>query len=296
MFIYVGVKKKENMKIKVKNKKVEFYTAKNDLVFKAIFCDVNDTFLLKTLIENCLDTKIEILKLYPPEVIKKNLYAKGKTLDVLVKADNKIINIEVNSSYYDGLNRRDTGYICEKYSEAIRVSENYKDMPIVIQINFTWGLPNKYPIKGSYMLMDSKTNIPFVDNLIIYEFHMDKEKDAWYNGDKEKAYLAILDFNEEELKMVGKGDKYMSEFKKKVKELNDDYEFKQFLTQEEDEKKRISTFEAIAREEGKVIGTKEANIQIAKNMLKESMDIQTISRLTDLTVTDIQKLKTTEDN
>ena len=183
------------MKIKVKNKKDEFYTAKNDLVFKAIFCDVNDTFLLKTLIEKCLDTKIEILKLYPPEVIKKNLYAKGKTLDVLVKADNKIINIEVNSCFYDGLNRRDTGYICEKYSEAIRVSENYKDMPIVIQINFTWGLPDKYPIKSNYMLIDSKTNIPFVDNLMIYEFHMDKIKDAWYNGDKEKAYLAILDFN-----------------------------------------------------------------------------------------------------
>ena len=64
-------KKEENMKIKVKNKKDEFYTAKNDLVFKAIFCDVNNTFLLKTLIEKCLDTKIEILKLYPPEVIKK---------------------------------------------------------------------------------------------------------------------------------------------------------------------------------------------------------------------------------
>ena len=135
----------------------------------------------------------------------------------------------------------------------------------------------------------------------------------WYNGDKEKAYLAILDFNEEELKMVGKGDKYMNEFKKKVKELNEDTEFKQFLTQEEDEKKRISTFEAIAREEGKVIGkslgikegktigiaegktigTKEANIQIAKKMLKENMDIQTISRLTNLTEIDIQKLKTT---
>ena len=153
------------------------------------------------------------------------------------------------------------------------------------------------------MLIDSKTNIPFVDNLMIYEFHMDKIKDAWYNGDKEKAYLAILDFNEEELKMVGKGDKYMNEFKKKVKELNEDTEFKQFLTQEEDEKKRISTFEAIAREEGKVIGRQEgkslgieeANVKIAKKMLKENMDIQTISRLTDLTVTDIQNLKATKD-
>ena len=83
----------------------------------------------------------------------------------------------------------------------------------------------------------------------------------------------------------------MNEFKKKVKELNEDTEFKQFLTQEEDEKKRISTFEAIAREEG----IEEANIKIAKKMLKENMDIQTISRLTDLTVTDIQNLKATKD-
>ena len=57
--------------------------------------------------------------------------------------------------------------------------------------------------------------------------------------------------------------------------------------------RRIKEGKTIGIAEGKTIGTKEANIQIAKNMLKENMDIQTISRLTNLTEIDIQKLKTT---
>ena len=101
-------------------------------------------------------------------------------------------------------------------------------------------------------------------------------------------------------KLSLKGDKYMSEFRKKVKELNDDYEFKQFLTQEEDEKKRISTFEAIAREEGKVIGReegktigiKEANIKIAKNLLNMNMSLENISKVTGLKINEIKAINT----
>ena len=88
----------------------------------------------------------------------------------------------------------------------------------------------------------------------------------------------------------------MNEFKKKVKELNEDTEFKQFLTQEEDEKKRISTFEAIAREEGKVIGKslgiEEANIKIAKNLLNMNMSLEDISKATGLEIQKIEKINT----
>ena len=78
---------------------IKVYTAKNDNVFKSIFCDENNTFLLKTLIERCLNTKIQIIKIYSPEKIKENIYAKGQILDLLIKADNKLINVEVNSGF-----------------------------------------------------------------------------------------------------------------------------------------------------------------------------------------------------
>ena len=104
----------------IKNIDNKFYTAKNDTVFKSIFCDEHNTFLLKTLMERCLKTKIEIIEVHSPEMIKKNIYAKGQVLDVLVKADDKLVNIEVNSGFYEGIYRRNLGYIGSKYSEELR--------------------------------------------------------------------------------------------------------------------------------------------------------------------------------
>ena len=123
--------------------------------------------MLKTLIERCLKTKIELIEIHSPEKIKENIYAKGQRLDVLVKADNKLINIEVNSGYYEALHRKSFGYIGGKYSEKVKVGESYLDMGDIIQINFTWELPKKYPILGEYPSIDVKTGIQFVDNLKI---------------------------------------------------------------------------------------------------------------------------------
>ena len=292
----------------VKNK---FYTAKNDAVFKSIFCNKNDTFLLKELLERCLKKKIEIIKLYPPEVIKKNIYVKGKTLDVLAKADGKIINIEVNSGYYDGMHQRNFGYICEKYGEAIKVGENYADMGDIIQINFTWGLPSKYETVEKYELISLDTKNKYVDNFAIYEFNMDKIKKLWYSGNKEYEFLAILDCDEYELEKVENGDRYMSEFKKKVEDLNDNMEFKQFLSQEEDERKRINTFKFLARKEGLEEGKKEGmkqgmkegmkdsikegmkegKIEVIKNLINMKMSLEDISKATGFSLEEIEKIK-----
>ena len=275
--------------------KDKFFTAKNDNVFKAIFCNENNTFLLKTLIERCLKIKIEIIEIHAPEKIKENIYAKGQILDVLVKVDNRLINIEVNSGFYDGVHRRDFGYAGSKYSEEVKIGENYLDMNEVIQINFTWGLPQKYSILGEYLLVDKKTGIKFVDNFSIFEYNMDKIRELWYSGDKEYEFLAILDFNKEELKKIGKGDKYMSEFKKKIESLNDNREYKEFLTAEEDMKKTNNTFKEIGRreglEDGKVLGIEESKVEIAKKLLSKNMDIKEIAEVTGLSIEKIRDLK-----
>lgn len=264
-----------------------FYTAKNDNVFKSIFCDEHDTFLLKTLIERCLKIKIKLIEIHSPERIKENIYAKGQRLDVLVKADDKLINIEVNSGYYEALHRKSFGYAGSKYGEEVKVGESYFDMNDVIQINFTWGLPKKHPVLGEYPPIDSNTGIKFVDNFNIYEYNMDKIKELWYSGDKEYEFLAIFDFDKEELKKVGSGDKYMTEFKKKVENLNNNARYKEFLSAEEDAKKTNNTFKEIGRREG----VEERNIEIARNLLKKNMNIQDISEVTGLPLSEIKKLK-----
>ena len=65
----------------------KYFKAKNDAMFKAIFCNENNRDLLTRLLEDILDTKVTIKKVSVPELIKKNIYVKGKTLDVLVETD-----------------------------------------------------------------------------------------------------------------------------------------------------------------------------------------------------------------
>ena len=106
----------------------KFYTAKIDAMFKVIFCNPENTNLLKGLIEKCLEEKIEVIEIKSPEVVKKNIYEKGKVLDVLVYAGDRYINIEINSSYYNGVHRKNSAYIFNKYAEALKVGEDIKIM------------------------------------------------------------------------------------------------------------------------------------------------------------------------
>ena len=120
---------------------------------------------------------------------------------------------------------------------------------------------------------------------------MDKIKELWYSGDKEYEFLAIFDFDKEELKKVGIGDKYMTEFRKKVESLNNNKRYKEFLSAEEDMRKTNNTFKEIGRREGKEIGKSERNIEIARNLLKEKVDMKIISTSTGLSLEEIEKLK-----
>lgn len=153
------------------------------------------------------------------------------------------------------------------------------------------GFTRKYLILGEYLLVDKKTEIKFVDNFSIFEYNMDKIRELWYSGDKEYEFLAILDFNKEELKKIGKGDEYMSEFKKKIESLNDNREYKEFLTAEEDMKKTNNTFKEIGRREGFEDGKVLEKVEIAKKLLNKNMDIKEIAEVTGLSLEKIQKLK-----
>ena len=83
-----------------------------------------------------------------------------------------------------------------------------------------------------------------------------------------------------------------------IKKANEEYEY---LTGDEAERRlAFLREEAIrdektmlrgSREEGKKEGEKLKQIEIAKNMLNEGMEIKTISRLTKLTIEEIEKIK-----
>lgn len=265
-----------------------FFKATNDNMFYAIFTNEKNRDLLERLIKESTDKDIKVIRLLPTRQAKNNMKHKSKTVDILAKVDNGEVNVELNSQYYVGLENRNAGYIFHRYTNKEKVSESYKDMPNFIQINLTKG-PKDMPVKAMYTLYDLKNNRQFVTNLTIYEVNLTLVKEICYNETRKTSLLEILDYDKEELEKV-EGDELVEKFKKEVSRLNEDEEFVEFLTQEEEDRLYINSVTEDAFDKGKIEGIEQNTLAIAKKMLQETKDLEMISRITGLSIEQLQQL------
>ena len=253
-------------------------------MFKAIFCNENNRDLLKRLIEEVINESIEIIELRVPELIKNNIIIKNKTLDVLVRTDKEEINIEVNSYSNNLLRRRNASYIFKRYSDSLNVGSSYSQMPKFIQINLTSNL-NKLPLTRKYMLYNKDDFQTYIDNLEIYEINLKKAVALCYNKGK-SSILGMLDMDYQELANL-KGDDIMDKLKNEALRLNSDDDFYKILSEEEEDKLFINTI----KEQGIEQGIEQNNLEIAKKMLSEDLDKELISKITNLSLQEIEKLQ-----
>ena len=273
----------------------KYFKAKNDAMFKAIFCNENNRDLLTRLLEDILDTRIIIKKVSVPELIKKNIYVKGKTLDVLVETDSEEINIEVNSYSNKVLRRRNASYIFSRYANNVEVGSSYLKMPKFIQVNLTSETDSGIPDVAKYTLLDPNTCEQYIDNLIIYEFNLPRIKESCYNKNSKYKFIALLDANKEELTKLSNGDKLMEKFKSEVDNLNSDEKFVKFLSDEKETELLINTYRDEGYDKGLEQGLEQGTLQekqkIAREMLNEELPISVISKCTKLSKEEIEALK-----
>ena len=269
----------------------KFYKGKTDAMFKAIFCDSKNKDLLERLLSEATGKKLEVISIKSPELIKANIYVKGKTMDVLVKTDDGLCNIEVNSYSDIYLHRRNMAYIANRYGNGLESGKSYDEMKNFIQINLTSEGDYDIPPYEKYLVKGELTNREYVDNFIIYEFNLPKLKKACYNDYK---FIALLDCEEDELKTLCEGDKEMEKFEKEVYRLNDDEEFFRLMTDEEENESLKNTY--IGRgfkqgvEQGEKSGKQKRNIEIAKEMVNNNIAIDLIIKCTGLTEEEINNL------
>ena len=147
-----------------------------------------------------------------------------------------------------------------------------------------------------YKIRD-KHNNEFIRNFIIYDINMEKVKDIWYSKSKKEIennkYLIMLDLDLEELDKLSKisKDRRVNKYMDEVKRVNEDPEFREFISAEEDNRKIENSIKKELREDGIKEGQKERNVEIAKNMLRDNIPIITISKYTSLTEKEISLLK-----
>ena len=286
----------------------EFYLACNDKCFKCIFQNPQNQYLLGLLIESVTGCKYSNMN-YSNVEKNINMYIKRKYLDMNLDSKDAIVNIEMNRFNRNYINPRNTSFICDCYSNNVLKNGKYTEDKDVIQINFSYGIKGNVPIK-KYMILNINRNDqkPRVKNFKIYEVNMDYIMKYWYNKNKQDVNLKIIEYryfimlslnlNElEELYEITK-DERIRDFMKELERVNTLPEFRQFITEEQDKEFILNT----VRYEGEKIGEKrgetrgerkgilKSKLETARNMLKEKFSIETISRLTGLSINQIKNI------
>lgn len=101
--------------------------------------------------------------------------------------------------------------------------------------------------------------------------------------------LGMLDMSQKELESI-KGNKYMDRLKEEVVEINNDEEMIKLLSDEDEERLYINTMKEIGKEEGVKEGIEQNKLEMVKKMLKENIDISTISRVSGLSEKEIKEI------
>ena len=99
-------------------------------------------------------------------------------------------------------------------------------------------------------------------------------------------------FNEDELLNLKDCDKFMDKIKNGITSLNKDDDFYQFMTDEEDQRRMLNSLVDDSFDKGVTQGINKANVDNAKKMIIEKVDINIISKVTGLSIDEINKIKT----
>ena len=154
----------------------EDLTAKYDRIFKSIFVDTNDYSLMEALLSDCLETNVRIVRYLPSELSVKKVSEKVKRLDVLIEADGKYINVEIDTSVDVSKKVRNFNYFTAFYSGHTAIGDKYDIKTDFIHIDLAFGIGINNPIIDNYYITSEETAKKYLDNFRIILINMDRLK------------------------------------------------------------------------------------------------------------------------
>ena len=200
-----------------------------DIIFKSIFIDMED--ILKKFIYDITGYKLNNIYLSINELPINRKNEKFKRCDLIIKSDNIIFNIELNSIYYNSLIIKNLSYICSIFSKDSTKGKKYNKDLEVIQININNFTRFNKPVLD-YQIINNSYGIVYFSGLKIYDLDIVKCKCLYYNNNiRKRNYIkwgtlfscATIEEIEpiiKELIGIRKGDVFMSKLKKMIVETN----------------------------------------------------------------------------
>ena len=273
----------------------------SDTMLKAMFQNENRIKYSAKFLSYFIDVEYEdILNnicLAKNELDKNNENDKGERCDYVALLSDTSLNIEVNNNSSLEVLERNMEYAHRLYSKKIRRGEENYQYTQVIQFNL-----NNFAFKGNDKIVDIYTvtnddNIGLSNKLIFVQIYVPNLRKKWYTkgikslSEEEKYILALVEMDLDKLNDLG-GENIMDEYVKEAEEVSfeggvgEAYD-KEWALRDQGYRDGLSQGKAEGISEGK----NERNIEIAKNMLNEGIDINIITKCTGLTNEDVNALR-----
>ena len=280
--------------------KEEFLTCKYDAIFKTVVIDQNNPKILEAILSNILGGKPKIISWPRTFIPKTNANEKSKERDLVVELDGTYINLEVVTGHGREVRSQLFTYHTSMWSQNILQGEKYDTDTLFLQIVLQFNSSVKKPLMREYKMqyIDPKTRELdiWIENFKTIEVNMERLKKMWYDGsikDIEKyKYLMMIDMDASELenlKLKGSDD-VVEEYADKVGKLNKNLNFINKIGKEREREYVFNTRLHLAREEGIEQGLEQGKINLIENMLKNDLTVEEISKLTNLSVDEINNL------
>ena len=271
---------------------------KDTIVKKLYSTNVGQKCLAKTVCQ-ILGLPFESIsfKIMPTDIgTNKNIV--NSDADILHENNEAIVNVEINTSTSKSIQNKNNAYVCQLVLRQLKNMEAYKNkLKKVYQINL-----NNYDISRDNRfivvnrLIDIKTHKEYHPILEIIDVNLAKLQKEDYNKLKKNEieyllYLLVCN-DEEELRKIYNGDDLMEKMIDEAKILTDNFDL--LLYYDREKLKKQEEYE-LGEKAGKEIGFKDGIIckekELTLNMLRENANVDFISKVTGLSIEDINELK-----
>jgi len=275
-----------------------------DLAFKKIFGTEGNKDLLISLINSIVgeeDQVVDITLLNPYN--QKNF--KNDKLSILdIKAegsDGKKFNIEIQITDEADYDKRALYYWAKLYGDQLKESEDYSKLEKVIGIhilNFT-SIPKSEKYHNAFSITEKETGLHYFKQLELHTIELKKFTDQLGKefediGSKIQTSLDLWSafLTRNDLLITAKISQALDDapIKKAIEVLNVMNFTKEEREAYEDHLKWLR-IEANSLKKAEEKGRKEEKLEIARNMLNESLPIEKIAALTGLTEKELKNLK-----
>ena len=272
---------------------------KNDYVFKRLFGSVGNETITKNLLSCILQQNITDVQLDCNPILEKNLLDdKVGILDIKAKIDDTTnVDIEMQVTDHKNIEKRILFYLSKMYTKTIKKSQDYSSLEKCIAIlitNYNIDIIKNIPkyITKWNIREEEYQKIVLTDVMEIYIIELNKFKDykEKSNHNSLNSWIEFIESPE----VVDMSNKEIQKAKKVLEEISQD-EHEQYLA--ELREKYIMDQKAIedagydkGLKTGIYQGISQEKLQIAKKMLNEKIDLDTISRITGLSIQELKNL------